>query len=235
MLTGRPIRVMLPSPFMVSRSKNPAPSTREPRPPGAQLGEHAARAMILEGAARAFAERGFRATAVEDVLAAAGVARRTFYRLFGSKEDVAVALYQFGTELLLDACRQAVSEERDPLRQLGRCIDAHLTNAREFGRLIFVLGGEAQRHESALHVRRMQVHDELVAVLVAGARERGVDVDPLLLRGLVFALEGLTRLLLAEGDDGRHVPEASLERVRQAAMQLARAALGSRSEVAGDP
>ena len=226
---------MLRGPFMVSRSNRPSRSTREPRPPGAQLGEHAARAMILEGAARAFAERGFRATSVEDVLAAAGVARRTFYRLFGSKEDVAVALYHFGTELLLDACRDVVREESDPLRQLGRCIDAHLANAREFGRLIFVLGGEAQRHESALHARRMQVHEELVAVLVAGARERGVDGDPLLLRGLVLALEGLTRLVLAEGDDGRHVTEASLDRVRRATMQLARAALVPGSEVAGDP
>lgn len=210
---------------MESRSKKR--SVREPRPPGAQLGEHAARAMILEGAARAFAERGFRATSVEDVLAAAGVARRTFYRLYGSKEDVALALYQFGTELLLDACRGAVGEERDPQRQLERCIDVHLANAQQFGRLIFVLGGEAQHHESALHVRRMQVHDELTAVLVTGARERDVDLDPLLVRGLVFALEGLTRLVLAEGDEGRRIDEADLERVRRASLQLARAALDS--------
>lgn len=213
--------------------RRPPGAARGRRRPGSQLGEPIARARILEGAARAFAERGFRATSIEHVLAAAGVARRTFYRLYGGKEDVALALYQLGTELLLDASRGAVAGERDPLRQLERCIDVHLANAREFGRLIFVLGGEAQHHESALHARRMQVHDELTAGLVAGARERGACLDPLRVRGLVFALEGLTRLVLAEGDEGRRVVEADLERVRRASLQLARAALDSSRAASG--
>src|SRR5204863_4624 len=82
---------------------------------------------------------------VEDLLAAAGVSRRTFYRLYQSKEDVAEALYHLGTEALLDACRQAVSRETEPLEQLQGCIDTHLRNAHDLGRLVFVLGGEAQR------------------------------------------------------------------------------------------
>jgi AcrR family transcriptional regulator len=192
------------------------------RTPGVQIGEFQARMLILEGAARTFMDRGLRATSVEDLLGAAGVSRRTFYRLYTSKEDVAMALYRFGTERLLDACTTAVSEERDLLRQLERCIDAHLANAGEFGRLIFVLGGEAQRHESVLHARRMEVHEKLVALLADNARARTTaEIDPLLFRGLVLAIEGMTRVILAEGDDGRAVSQESIDRVRRVTKQIA--------------
>ncbi len=187
-----------------------------------QIGEFQARMLILEGAARTFMERGLRATSVEDLLGAAGVSRRTFYRLYTSKEDVAMAHYRYGTERLLDACSTAVSEERDLLRQLERCIDAHLANAGEFGRLIYVLGGEAQRHESALHARRVEVHEKIVAMIAGNARTSAGDtIDPLVFRGLVLALEGMTRVILAEGDDGRAVTQESIDRVRRVAKQLA--------------
>ena len=129
---------------------------RSSRASGVQLGEAEARARILGGAARLFSQGGVRDVSVENILEAAGVARRTFYRLYDGKEDVAVALYTLGTERLLDACRLGMSEESDPIRQIHRCVDAHLRSAHDVGRLVFVLGGEAQRHESALHPRRME-------------------------------------------------------------------------------
>src|SRR5690606_5943983 len=118
-----------------------------------------------------------------------------------------VALYTFGTEMLLDACRRAAQEERELDALVERCIDAHLDNARENPRLVFVLGGEAQRQESALHARRLQVHDEIVELLAD--RWRGGGDDRLLLRGLLLALEGITRIVLAEADEGREVDQAA--------------------------
>lgn len=190
-----------------------------------QLGEATARAKILAGAARVFAERGVRETSVKHILDAAGVARRTFYRLYESKEDVVVALYRIGTERLLDACRLGMSEETDPIRQIHRCVEAHLRSAREVGRLVFVLGGEAQRHESALHPRRMETHAVLVELLISSATGSKVNIDPLLLRTLVLALEGATRIVLEEGDEGRNVDDASLERARRVMIRMATAAL----------
>jgi AcrR family transcriptional regulator len=215
----------------VRPSKRKGPTARAPGATGVQLGEASARARILQGAARVFAKHGVRAASVAQILAAAAISRRTFYRLYGSKEDVALALYRVGTDRLVDACSLAVSEESDPQRQIERCIDAHLRNAREFGRLVFVLGGEAQRHESALHARRMQVHDTLVALLAAGPNARpGKGIDPLLFRALVLALEGVTRVMLEEGDDGRRITDASIERVRRVMARIATAALAGQGK-----
>ncbi|WP_394836567.1 TetR/AcrR family transcriptional regulator [Pendulispora rubella] len=202
--------------------------TAPARAPGLQLGERQARAMILQGAATTFAELGLRAASVEDILNAAGISRRTFYRLYGGKEDVALELYRLGTKFLLDACEMAVREEKDPIRLFERCIDAHLGNARQFGRLVFVLGGEAQRQESPLHARRMQVHDSIVELLRAGTAKanRALEhADPLLFRMLLLSIESSVRILLEEGDEGRNVSDASLDRARRVMVRVLTATL----------
>jgi AcrR family transcriptional regulator len=179
--------------------------------------------MILQGAARLFAEHGVRKPSVEQILKAAGVSRRTFYRLYTSKEDVVAALYRLGTNRLIEACTLAISEESDPVKRIDRCIDAHLQAAREFGRLVFVLGGEAQGHESPLHARRMEVHKSLVALF--STRGSQADVDPLFYRGLILVIEGVTRVMLLECDEGRSVTEASVERARNVLRRIVTAAV----------
>jgi AcrR family transcriptional regulator len=181
--------------------------------------------MILAGAARRFSEAGVREVSVEHILEAAAVSRRTFYRLYQSKEDVLVALYRVGTERLVEACRAGMNEESDPIRQIHRCVDAHLASARAVGRLVFVLGGEAQRHESALHPLRMQTHAELVKLLMSSATASKTNIDPLLVRGLVLALEGVTRMVLEEGDEGRNVTDSGIERARRVMVRMATSAL----------
>lgn len=192
--------------------------------------------MIMHGAVQVFAERGVRAASVEDILRAAGVSRRTFYRFYSGKEDVLVALYRTGTDALLSACAIAVSEGRDALARIEGCVDAHLRSARDFGRLIFILNGEAQRHESLLHPRRMEVHDALVGLFVTGTREHYQrPVDPLLFRAMIIAIEGVTRRMLEEGDEGRNVTDASVARSRRVMMHLARAILANRDDVPPPP
>jgi AcrR family transcriptional regulator len=210
-------------------AKLPGASTALPRrraASGEQLGEETARAMIIQGAARVFAARGARLATVEDILAAAKVSRRTFYRLYEGKEDVMMALYQIGTQSLVDACRAVMERETDPLRQILGFIDAHLYNSRQLGRLVFVLGGEAQRQESRLHARRLEVHAILTDLLVKSASAHyGINLDPLLCRSALLALEGVTRLVLEEGDEGRSVSNAGIERARRVMRRVATATL----------
>jgi AcrR family transcriptional regulator len=50
------------------------------------------RAGLLDGAARAFAERGLRRSTMQSIAAAAGVAKATLYNHFRTKDEVARAL-----------------------------------------------------------------------------------------------------------------------------------------------
>lgn len=203
------------------RSKRSPPKTRAT---GVRLGGDVARNMILFGATRVFATLGFRATSVEDLLEASQISRRTFYRFFKSKDDVALAMYTLGTSSLIESCRRAIDVEPDLLRRLERCIDIHLINARDMGRLVFVLGGEAQRRESPLHARRMEVHDVLVRML-QDRDALAARIEPLVLSTLVLALEAITRTVLEEGDEGRRVTEASIQRARRAILRIATATI----------
>ncbi len=170
------------------------------------------------GATRVFVTKGFRAVSVEDLLEAGQVSRRTFYRFFKSKDDVALAMYTLGTSSLLDACRRAIAKDNDLIAQLERCIDIHLSNAQQMGRLVYVLGGEAQSLESPLYGRRIEVHDLLVDMFRT-PESAGANVDPLLIRALVIALEQITRMVLE--DEGRRVTPAAIGRARAVMMRIA--------------
>lgn len=184
---------------------------------GVQLGEPVVRGMIMMAAAKVFAQHGYRAVSVEDLLAAANVSRRTFYKAFESKDDVGAALYRFGTDALIDNCRKALTGEGDFLSRVLKCVDLHLANAGRMGRLVFVLGGEASSQDSPLFALRMAVHERLVEILLAANPRR---VDPLFVRTLLLAIEATVRLVLLEGDEGRRVTDALIARARRALMRI---------------
>ncbi|MFD3627940.1 TetR/AcrR family transcriptional regulator [Streptomyces sp. NPDC058698] len=65
------------------------------------------RMEIARAAAGLFARQGLRATRAEDIAHAAGVAPRTFYRYFASKEEAVGPLYATGAERWVEAVRAA--------------------------------------------------------------------------------------------------------------------------------
>jgi AcrR family transcriptional regulator len=66
-------------------------------------------AVILQGAATAFATKGFAGTAMDEVAAASGITKEIVYRHFASKEE----LYR----AVLDATRQSLKAELAQARQ----------------------------------------------------------------------------------------------------------------------
>lgn len=75
------------------------------------------REALADAALRLFAERGYGATTVEDVAAAADVSPRTFFRYFTSKEDAVFADHEERIRLLRDSLRP-----RDPLESVEQTI-----------------------------------------------------------------------------------------------------------------
>ena len=97
-------------------------ASRRARPGGHPLRPevvaHHQRQRILAGAAKVFAERGYRQASVSDIVRAAAIARGRFYDNFASKEDCFFALYDAAAAATLErvggAC--AASTESFPER-----------------------------------------------------------------------------------------------------------------------
>jgi AcrR family transcriptional regulator len=88
-----------------------APSVRRPR-----LTNRQRREVILESAARAFAERGYHAASISQVARAAGITKPVIYHHFASKKELHGAVFEhYATELLSVAAahgREGSARER---------------------------------------------------------------------------------------------------------------------------
>jgi TetR/AcrR family transcriptional regulator len=86
---------------------------------------------IARSAAKLFAERGYDATSVREIVEAAGVAKPTLYYYFRSKEGLAQALMTVPLAGLVAALRQLVTTEADAIRCMQRVLEAHYAFCRE--------------------------------------------------------------------------------------------------------
>jgi AcrR family transcriptional regulator len=70
----------------------------------------AQRARLITAVASVVADKGYASATVADVVAAAGVSRRTFYEQFGDLESCFLVAYQDGMQWLLREIRAAVPD-----------------------------------------------------------------------------------------------------------------------------
>src|SRR5215510_9529098 len=82
---------------------------------------------IARSAAKLFAERGYDATSVREIVEAAGVAKPTLYYYFRSKEGLAQALLTVPLSGLVATLRNLVTTEADPIRCMERVLESHYT------------------------------------------------------------------------------------------------------------
>jgi AcrR family transcriptional regulator len=97
---------------------------------------------IARVAARLFAERGYEATSVREIVETAGVSKPTLYYYFQSKEGLARALVTVPLASLVLTMRQIVTTSEDPVAGLEQVIDAQYACCREDpdrGRFIYSL------------------------------------------------------------------------------------------------
>lgn len=87
------------------------------------------RAALMQAAVRVFAEKGYYAATIRDVVNAAEVAIGTFYFYFPDKETLFVHLYEETADFLLQAIQQGVNSRVTLPKQLAAGVQAYVNIA----------------------------------------------------------------------------------------------------------
>jgi AcrR family transcriptional regulator len=148
------------------------------------------RGEIFNAAWRLFGARGYEATTVAEIAAAAGVSRRTFFRYFSSKEDVLVETTDDLAEAMLAAMAERPLDE-PPLVAIERALVPVLEGRLQTERtqtIIRLLRGSRTLRRAMLE--RHALMEERLAVQLAGRLgvDPAVDSTPQLLAFVARAM-----------------------------------------------
>ena len=195
----------------------PAPTPTKTTDAPRRLAGHARRLQIVTTAKTLFAERGYRATTMDDIALAAGVTKPLVYQHFSSKRDLYQELVDSVAQELLDALDYAMREATGPrqLVELGFAtyFELAVTHEEAF-RLLF--GRDVPKDEE-LNEAVLRIEDTL-ARAVEDLLDAGLSPDHrrLLAHAVVGMTEGASRHWVAtassrqhDGDDGTDPSDAA--------------------------
>lgn len=129
---------------------------------------------------------------MEDLLAAAGVSRRTFYQHFGNKEAVIAQMYAQVTDDLAAAVGGAGFSLDDPLGGVRDALDAYLTAVESHQDVLSQLMRAALRSDSQLAPIRARFRNKLADALdLVFTAAFGRRIDRYVFFALISAVEGL--------------------------------------------
>ncbi|WP_445939579.1 TetR/AcrR family transcriptional regulator [Pseudomonas sp.] len=181
---------------------------------------HLQRTNIQLAAIPVFARKGLADTTVNDLLAAANVSRRTFYKYFENKMQVLEGIYQTAVALLLSRFGEMRSLAGSPQAWLqgmvGRYFDYHLA----VGPIIRLMQEEALRADSPLAAHRQRAHTEMARLLAERLHNTTQAAEPLTYRALIWAMEAASLELL-----GRAASRAEIEQAKRVLSELLIASL----------
>jgi AcrR family transcriptional regulator len=87
------------------------------------------RTNLMQSAVRVFAEKGYHAATIRDIVEDAEVAIGTFYFYFPDKETLFVYLYEETADFLLQAIEQAVNGRATLPKQIGAALQSYVNIA----------------------------------------------------------------------------------------------------------
>jgi AcrR family transcriptional regulator len=134
------------------------------RPPVRRLPTDERRVLIVEAAGRLFGERGYEATRLDDVAAAAGVTKPILYRHFASKKALYLALLERHRDDL-GSFAGAIPADGSPQERLRAILEFWFTyveaHSYAWKMLFRDTGGGPE-----VHAFRLEVHARARAILV---------------------------------------------------------------------
>lgn len=127
------------------------------------------RALIMQEAAHLFGTRGFDATTIRDIAAAAGILGGSIYYHFGSKEDIFLAVHSAGMEFITTAVLAAIADHEDPWDQLEAAAIAHANALLASGDLPVIVSPYYSESLAALRkelVAQRDNYDKIIAGII---------------------------------------------------------------------
>lgn len=135
----------------------------------------AAYAEITGVAMRLFLEQGFEQTTIDQIAATAGVSRRSFFRYFGTKEDIVLGDLASQGEVMR-AALESVPSSIGPWEALRIALDE--VNALDIDPETTLKISRMMYETPSLRARRIEKHLHWQSLLVANIRSRlGIDPD----------------------------------------------------------
>ena len=153
---------------------------------------------VLQTAGQLFRAKGYSATTVRDIAAAANMLPGSLHYRYANKEDLLLALIDHGIERATAAVRAAVSEVDDPLDRLRAALRAHLSLLVNEDVSIYVSlyeGRSLSGDSRAQMVRRRDRYDALwdgILHAAAGTGRIRPDADLRLVRLLLLGAANWT-------------------------------------------
>jgi AcrR family transcriptional regulator len=133
-------------------------------------------AIVLAGA-KCFAQRGFRATSVDDIIAAAGTSAGGFYTYFANKDELIVEIAETTVQRLTALVQQAAENPRNAslADAMVEVLDGLSVLSESQGRLALIAWGETQSDPMVAALGKREVLRVRTALrdLARQARSRG--------------------------------------------------------------
>lgn len=187
---------------------------------------HSRLPQLLDEAARAFAERGYAATSVRDIVVPIGMLPGSLYCHFETKEALLVAVYSEGVARISAAVDAAVARVAEPWARLEAAAVAHLRallDQTSYSQVVIrVRPSDAPAVEAELVALRDRYEARWAHLVAALPLARGVQRGDLRL----FLLGALNWSQTWYRDDGASTPE----RIARRFVALMKASAEARSK-----
>jgi AcrR family transcriptional regulator len=186
------------------------------------------RQQLFAVAMELFAQRGYRATTMDDIAEAAGVTKPLLYQHFSSKRALYLELVDSIAHNLLEAIGRAVMRADGPRQQVEMGFAAYfrlvVSHELEF-RLLY-----GRDHADDLELgRALRAVEDAIAEAIDPLIDAGLDADHrrLLAYGIVGMAEGASRRFMAQRLDPDAVADEEAQRLARRVADLAWAGLRS--------
>ena len=164
-----------------------------------------ARTQILIHAMSVFNQHGLEETSVQDLLDAANISRRTFYKYFSGKRDVLESIFVLACRVMLARFEAELPATRTRNDLLETVVRIYFDYQFSVGRIVGIMLEESLRSSSPLAPHRQQLLDKVVVLLQREFSRLGMAAQEYWqLMVLLWALEGASMQLLtgpATSDD----------------------------------